>query len=124
MHTLDNLIIGELRLVDPSSEIGAFQRSSAIRLVEGRLGTEGREHCAPIGCRVGQGQAAADRAAVADRAIGEARRDVRHQAVRRVGHPPVLDHGMGDAGAEGDAVIICHGRRQLRQPRDVDQQRR
>ena len=46
------------------------------------------------------GQAAADRAAIAHRAIGDAGRDCAHGAVGDVGNAAVLDIGMGDAGAE------------------------
>jgi hypothetical protein len=69
------------------------------------------------------GDAAADRAAVADRAIGNARSHLaQHFAA---GEPPahVLDAGMGDAGADAEGgTDVVHARQRF-QARHIDEER-
>jgi len=49
-------------------------------------------------------EAAADRAAVAHRAIGDARGDEGHQAARRVGHAPILEEDIALANLALDLI--------------------
>ena len=68
-------------------------------------------------------EAAADRAAIAHRAIGDAaRRRAACAPLRDVGNAPVLDVGVGDAGADHQLVAASFDLLQLGNAGDVDDQ--
>ncbi len=69
-------------------------------------------------------EAAADGAAVAHRAVGDAVRDLAQESAGRIGNAAVLDGRVGNCGADGDRVSVLANGGQLRDARDVDQQRR
>ena len=93
----------------------AGPRTISIRAERG----EGRD---PVGRRIGMGQAAADRAAVAHRAIGDRAGDRGQGAIGGIGHAAVLDVGVGDAGADQKTVVLGLDAQQLGHGCDVDQQ--
>ena len=66
----------------------------------------------------------ADRAAIANGAIGDIAGDALHGAARDVGNASILDVGMGDAGAEHEFVAAALGLLELGKPGDVDDQLR
>ena len=70
------------------------------------------------------GEAAADGAPVAHRAIGDCRRDLAQHLAAGEPAAGVLDAGMGDAGADAPGVTDILHLGERFQPRDVDQQRR
>ena len=74
----------------------------------------------PVGGRIGKRDAAADRAVVADRAIGDPGRDAAHQPARGIGNLAVLDVGVRGAGADQYRVCALAHAFQLWQPSDVD----
>ena len=69
------------------------------------------------------GEAAADGAAVAYRAIGDARRRPAHQPARHVRHLAVLDRGVDHRGADCDPVFVLGNLAQLGDRRQIDQER-
>ena len=80
----EDLVRREPGFEDPGRELGAVDRPPAVwtgRTVASA--SSAAKHRRPFGGRVGERQAAADRAAVADRAIGEARGDPRQQSAAR-----------------------------------------
>src|SRR5437868_4166877 len=66
----------------------------------------------------------ADRAAIANGAVGDAAGDALHGAARDVGNASVLDVGMGDAGPEHEFVAAALGLLELGKGGDVDDQPR
>ena len=92
--------------IDAGDEFAASEAAPAARPAQHRRGVERGQHRRPFGRRVGQGEAAAQRAAIADRAVGEGRRGTRHQPARGIGHQPVLDRRVGHAGAEGHRRLV------------------
>ena len=74
------------------------------------LGAERGERRDPVRGRIGMGEAAADRAAVAHGAIGDRARDLGQGAVGGIGHAAVLDVGVGDAGADQQAIVLGSAR--------------
>ena len=65
-----------------------------------RRGAERRQHGDPVGRGIGMRQAAADRAAVAHRAIGDAARDAGHDLADPARHRTILDRRVRRAGAD------------------------
>ncbi len=64
--------------------------------------------------------APADRASIANRAIGNTARDVWHQAERDIGDFAVLDLGVGDTCTNRQPIAFNPGVTQLGEPRDID----
>ena len=77
-HAFDDLAGRKHCLKDTGRKLGAFDRPPPGRAANHYFGIKGRQNGGPFGGGVRQRQAAADRAAVTDRAIGERRRDPRH----------------------------------------------
>ena len=67
-------------------------------------GTECRQYRNPVGGRIGMRQAAADRAAVAHGAIGDAARDGGHDLADTPRHRAILDRRVRCAGADAHPV--------------------
>ena len=67
------------------------------------------------------GEAAADGAARAHRAVGDAAGDARKKATGGVWDAAVLDGGVGDSGADGDGVPVLGDGGKLGNARDVDE---
>jgi len=120
------MISSAARLVSkiPVVKLGASDRPPPARAADHHLGIQGRQNGGPFGRGVRQRQTPADRAAIADRAIGKARRNPRHQPARRVGAAAIFDCGMRHASANSHRIGIVRNRTQLRQSADIDQQAR
>ena len=69
-------------------------------------------------------EGSADRAAIANGAIGDVAGDALHGAARDVRNASVLDVGMGDAGAEHEFVAAALDLLELGKTGDVDDQLR
>src|SRR5580704_14071351 len=67
------------------------------------------------------GEAAADRASVAHRAIGDAVGDAGKRAARYIRHASVLNIGVGDAGADDDSVGLLFDLPKFVDASDIDQ---
>ena len=67
------------------------------------------------------GQAAANRASVAHRAIGDAMGDAGQRAASHIRHAPVLDIGVRDAGADDDSVGVLFDLPKFVDARDIDE---
>ena len=63
-----------------------------------------RQHRDPVRRGIGMREAAADRAAIAHRPIGDAARDAGHDLADAARHRAILDRGMGRAGADAQHV--------------------
>ena len=67
------------------------------------------------------GEAAADRAPVSHRAIGDAVGDARQRATGYIRHAPVLNIGVGDAGADHDSVGLLFDLPKFFDAGDIDE---
>src|SRR6202167_5352065 len=66
------------------------------------------------------GDAAADRASVANRAISNTACDEWHQAHRHIGYFAVLDFGVGDTRTNRQPIALNPGMAQLDEARDIN----
>ena len=74
-------------------------------------------------CRgIGMAEGSANRAAIANGAIGDIAGNAPHGAAGDVRNAPILDVGMGDAGAEHEFVAATLDLLELGKPGDVDDQ--
>ncbi len=68
------------------------------------------------------GKATADSAAVAHRPVGYGPGDSLQGPAGEIGHPAVLDVGMGDAGSEHEGVVLDPGLPEFGHTGDVEDQ--
>ena len=94
------LVAGQRGFEDALDEGRRGNAPLALRAERDRRGAQRRQHGDPVGRRVGIGQAAADRAAVAHRAIGDATGDLGHDFADPARHGTILDRRMRRAGAD------------------------
>ncbi len=103
-HRLHDLVIGELR-----GECGCHERigldlARAARAGDAHQRVQRREDERPVGRRVGVREAAADRAAIAHRAV---RHHARHLGERLAARErPVLELGVRDRGADAPGIAF------------------
>jgi hypothetical protein len=95
-------------------EILDRQPTLAAKTADHGDGAERGQRRHPIGGGIGVAEAAADRAAISHRAIGDAAGDPRQRAADFPAGAPVLEVGMSDAGAEHDFVALHDGVSKLR----------
>ena len=99
-------------------EILDCDRAHAGSASQRQFRAQRRERGNPVRRGIGMAERSADRAAVADRAVGDVGGDGPHGAARDVGNAAVFDVGVGDAGAEHEFVAA------MRRPASVRQARR
>ncbi len=92
------------------------------RTSQPNFGAERGQGRNPIRRGVGVRERAADRAPVANGAVGDSARDPPHRIARDVGNPPVLDVAMRDAGADHELVAAPVGVFEFGKAGNVDDQ--
>ncbi len=96
------LVDGERGFEDARDEARRGNAPFAARAERDRRGAQRRQHGDPVGGGIGMRQAAADRAAVAHRAVSDAARDGRHDLADSARHRSILDRRVRRAGADAD----------------------
>jgi hypothetical protein len=104
-----------------NDEVLKRQATRALRALEAHAGAQGHERIDPVGRRVCVAQAAAHRAAIAHRAIGDAASHRGQHAAGGVGHQAVLDLGVRDRRAQPQRAGLHHCAAQFGQAAKVYQ---
>ena len=103
-------------------EVGHRDGAVSPRRGDRRVRACERKRRKPVGGRIGMREAAADRAAVAHRAIGDAAGNALQEPAEMIGNAAVFDVGVGDAGADFEMILAVVDRSQFGNRRDIDQQ--
>ncbi len=109
---------------DAAEEISRRDGAGAACASRHHLGIERRRHQAPLGGRIGVGDAAAEGAARADRMMRDVAHDPCQQAAERSIHHRLVERSVAHAGADREPVAVDRKARERLHPVDVDEMRR
>ena len=122
---LGEQFIGRERRAHHSAEkLGSSDAASAARAAREHAGAKSCGDQAPFGRRVGVRQAAAKRAARADRMVRDVLHHARQQFAERTRHDGALEGAVAHAGADVQVAVARFERAQRRDFIDIDEMRR
>src|SRR4051812_31040793 len=123
-NALDQLVRFETILERCRGKFCRFDRAHTAPAADLQLSAERDHHSRPVCGRVGMRKAAANSAAIADRAVGDAECNTLEQPWDRRWNLSILEVGMAHGGADDDGISLRAGLRKLVESRNVDQQAR